>query len=493
MAILLPELVYLDDGFVSNTAVEIEEGTGRITRIMPAGEIRAGELLRAGPAAELGQGEVGGAEYISATSDGVVRLRDCALMPGFVNAHSHAFQRLLRGRTHWRTSEVADPDFWSWRELMYACALSLTPDEIFAVSRFCFLEMLRAGYTTVGEFHYLQRDQNGEAYANANELAERVIAAAREVGIRISLLNVCYAEGGVGRPLLPEQRRFATPDLDTYLLDTERLVVRYAKDPLVTVGTAPHSVRAVAREWLLRIRDFAAGLGLPLHMHVSEQPAEVEACVAKYGKRPVELLADDEVLSPRFTGVHCTHVLEHEINLLADARATVCACPTTERDLGDGIMPAREMVRAGVPIAIGTDSQTIIAPLEEIRALEYHERLRSLRRVALTRPGSDGRHEVAPVLIASGTSAGARSLGIDAGAIRAGALADLVAIDIRHISLLGVPAPDLAAALALSGSPDVVRDVWVAGKHVVKDRRHARDSEAARDFERIFNRTDLHS
>ncbi len=458
--ILLPELVYLGDAFVPDIAVEISGDAGHITRVLPRTEV----------------------------SGAATELEGCALMPGFVNAHSHAFQRLLRGRTHWRASDAPDADFWSWRELMYASALALSPDDIFHVSRFCFLEMLRAGYTTVGEFHYLQRAEDGTPYANPNELAERVVDAAKDVGIRISLLNVCYAQGGVGQPLLSEQRRFATPDVDAYLLNTDRILARYKNDPLVSVGVAPHSVRAVEREWLTRIRDFAAGLGLPLHMHVSEQPAEVEACIAKYGRRPVELLADAELLSPRFTGVHCTHVQEHEVKMLADALAIVCACPTTERDLGDGIMPAREIVRAGVSIAIGTDSQTVIAPLEEIRALEYHERLRSLRRVALTRPRADGRMEVAPVLIEAGTSAGARSLGIEAGAIRAGALADLIGIDMRHISLLGVSAADLPAQIALSGSPDVVRDVWVGGKHVVRDRHHAREAEAARAFEDVAKR-----
>jgi formimidoylglutamate deiminase len=362
---------------------------------------------------------------------------------------------------------------------MYVAALDLSPEDIYAVSLFCFIEMLRAGWTTVGEFHYLHRDERGLAYDDPCELAHRVIAAAETAGIRICLLNVAYVTGAIGEPLRPEQRRFATPDLEDWLTQSAELTHAMLDRPLVTVGLAPHSVRAVPREWLRPAHELAFGYDLPLHTHASEQQAEVAACIAAYGMRPVELLADAGIADELLTVVHATHVTHREIALLARG-PTVCACPTTERDLGDGFLPGLELRAAGAPIALGTDSNTIIDPFEEMRLLEYHERLRRQRRIVLgdeTKVGE--RLDVGPALLDIGTKAGARALRVDAGRIEAGALADLVAVDVEHRALAGWTPRTLAATLALAAPADVVTDVWVGGEARVRDRHHPLEMEAA--------------
>ena len=417
----------------------------------------------------------------------VERLPRRALLPGFVNAHSHAFQRLIRGRTQWRPDDASRSDFWSWREAMYRAALALEPDDVHAVARQCFLEMLEAGWTSAGEFHYLKNDPSGRPYADPHELAERVIAAAREVGVRIALLDVGYATGDIGRPLAPEQRRFATPDRDGWLAGAASLAARHASDPLVSVGLAPHSVRAVPREWLRPVAEAAARMDVPLHMHVSEQRREVEATIAAHGRRPVELLADEGVLSARFTAVHATHLEDGEAATLGATGATVCACPTTERDLGDGFLPVGALRAAGVALALGSDSQTVLAPLEEARAVEYHERLRSERRTVVTE-AADGRLEVAPPLLDMATRGGARALGLPAGTVEPGALADLVAVDLEHPALAGWSARALPALLALSAPPGVVAEVWVGGRERVREGRHPGRDAAAAAFAAVARR-----
>jgi formimidoylglutamate deiminase len=446
MPILLPDLLYRDDAFYSGLALDYDENTGRITRIVHRLEIDASDAIE---------------------------LPGRALMPGFINGHSHSFQRLIRGRTQWKPSGPASSDFWSWRSSMYNAAHTIQPDALYDVSRFCFLEMVRAGYTTVGEFHYLQRDPAGKAYSDPNELANHVIAAAESVGLRICLINVCYATGGINEPLWAEQRRFATPEIDGFINATEQLARGTIGHPLLSVGVAPHSVRAVPRPWLQELHKFAATRDLPFHMHVSEQPAEVESCVAEYGMRPVELLAQEEVLDARFTAIHATHVAENEIALMGAARANVCLCPTTERDLGDGLAHIADMVQARVILCLGSDSQTIIDPLEEMRSIEYHERLRLLRRVVVaTSHGENKRYETAPLLLSIATAGGARSLGLRTGALEAGLDADFIAIDLDHESLTGWDQDSLGAMLTLTAPASVVSDVWVGGVQRVTDRVH---------------------
>ena len=406
------------------------------------------------------------------------------LLPGNVNAHSHAFQRAIRGWTQWKPYGE-DADFWSWREAMYRAVLEITPEELYDISLFCFIEMACAGYTTVGEFHYVQRAPDGSAYADSTELAQQVIRAANDAGLRIALLNVCYARGDVGMLLRTEQRRFNTPVLDAFIADLEAL--RGRANDTVSVGVAPHSVRAVPREWLRPIGEYAAAHDLPVHMHVSEQPAEVQSSVAAYGLRPGQLVAAEGLLSDRFVGVHGTHLTIDEIRQFGEAQAFVCACPTTERDLGDGILAARELLDAGGRICIGSDSQTVIDPWEEIRSIEYHTRLERLRRVVLAEARGD-RLEITAPLLAMGATNGADALGVKAGAVTPGHLADLVAIDLDHIALAGWTPDTLAALIALSGSASMVSDVWVHAKRIVEQGRHPLTHTARRNFEAACKR-----
>jgi len=440
---LQPELAWIGGRFRTGVVLEVENGS--ITRVALDGA--------------------------TADSANVVRLPGRALMPGMVNAHSHAFQRLIRGHTQWKPAGNPRADFWSWREAMYASLAQLTPEDVYAVSRFAFTEMLLAGYTSVGEFHYLQRDVDGSAYEDPNELAHAVIRAARDVGIRMALLNVCYAQGGIGQPLQPQQRRFATPDLDAFMAATGQLAEAVSQDAMISVGVAPHSVRAVRRDWLPPLAQLARQLDAPLHMHLSEQPAEVASSVEQYGLRPVEVAAEEGLLSQRFTAIHATHVTEQEIRLFAESGSTVCVCPSTERDLGDGIAQADRFQHAGVPLAIGTDSQTVIDPWEELRCLEYHTRLVRLERVVLSE-AQDEKLQVATPLLRVGTADGAAALRLRTGELAVGQAADFITIDLDHYALAGWTVESLPAMLALSGSAYFVRDVWVGGERVVADRAH---------------------
>jgi formimidoylglutamate deiminase len=449
---LLPDLVWQDGAFVAGPGIAYDPVSGRIAAVVAA------EAALSAP--------------------DLVRLPGRAVMPGFVNAHSHAFQRLLRGRTQRRPADAEGADFWTWRDAMYRIALGLSPDQLETVTHACYVEMLVAGYTSVGEFHYLHNDPAGRPYDDRLELAWRVVRAAGRAGIRVRLLHAAYATGGIDAPLRPEQRRFATPDLETYLLDAVQLIEGTASMAHASVGLAPHSVRAVPRAWFHPIHELAYGCDLPFHVHASEQPAEVAAAVAAWGRRPIEMLVDEGVVDALFTAVHATHVTRREIAALGTPGPVICACPTTERDLGDGMLPASELVAAGAFLALGSDSQAVIAPLEEARLLEYHERLRRLRRVVLGRARGDA-FEAAPLLLDAATTGGARALRLPAGTLEAGALADFVAIDLEHPALAGCAPDTLAACLVFSAPPDVVSDVWVGGVQRVVDRRHP-DGRAAR-------------
>lgn len=401
------------------------------------------------------------------------------LLPGFVNCHSHAFQRVLRGRTEFLAAGHERDDFWSWREAMYAAATTLTPEQLYAVSRQCFLEMALAGVTTVGEFHYLHLQPDGAPYDDAHLLARQVIAAARDVGLRIVLLRVGYARAGHGLSPNPRQRRFIEPDVDTYLSRTAELAALTKHDPLVTVGLAPHSVRAVPQPWLQVIaREWKRG---PVHMHVAEQPAELRACVAEYGLTPVAFLATEGLLSDRFTAVHAVHVDDGEVAALGRAGAVVCACPSTERNLGDGIVKADELLAAGAYVSLGTDSHAHIGLLEEAQMLEGHLRLLRLRRNVLD-PGRGAADGVATRLLTSLTLAGDRSLGLSPGTLLPGARADFVTLDLRHPAALGVD-----DARVLTGAPSAaVRDVVVGGRRVVGDGRHPQQLEIATQFDAVM-------
>jgi formiminoglutamate deiminase len=306
--------------------------------------------------------------------DGTLRL------PALATAHSHAFQRSMRGQAQ-RPTRPGGDDFWTWRGQMYAATAALTPESIHASSLVAFRELARAGVRTVGEFHYVHHQADGTPYDDRTVLADAVIAAAKQARLRIALLRVAYQRAGPGQPAQPRQRRFCDPSVDDVLRDVDALRVRWAGDPDVVVGLAPHSVRAVPVSWLAPLRDYAALHGMPLHMHVAEQAREVEECAAETGRRPVELLADHGVLCERFVAVHATNLLAHEAKLLGSAGAFACICATTERDLGDGLPDLGALRTSGVRLCTGVDSHVLVDPIEDLRALETHERLRTRSRI----------------------------------------------------------------------------------------------------------------
>jgi formimidoylglutamate deiminase len=362
-------------------------------------------------------------------------------LPGFVNAHSHAFQRSLRGRVERVDPAGVEDDFWTWREGTYAAAAALDPDSLHAVALLAYREMAAAGYVAVGEFHYPHHRPDGTRYPDPNAMAHAVAAAAAEAGIELVLLMAAYARAGPGRPPAPAQRRFCDPSVAAYLERVEALAAE------CRVGVAPHSVRALPRDWLVEIARYAGETGLVVHVHADEQRREVDECRAEHGLAPIELLADVGLLGPRTTVVHATHASDRELDLLADAGAGVCACPTTEGNLGDGFLPAARLLTRGIPVSIGSDSNTRIDPLEELREIEICARRQAERRNVLVPPGADG---PAGYLLEIGTANGARALGLAAPPAQ-------IEIDLAHPQLAGVAAADVPAALVFGCSTDVVR------------------------------------
>jgi formiminoglutamate deiminase len=370
------------------------------------------------------------------------------LLPGFANGHSHAFHRALRGRTHGDGGT-----FWSWRDRMYAVAERLDPDSYLALARAVYAEMALAGVTAVGEFHYLHHGPGGRPYADPNAMAEALRQAAADAGVRLTLLDTCYLAGGLDaaghRPLAGVQERFGDGTAQAW---AER-VAALRPSAGMRVGAAIHSVRAVPAAAVELVAGAQDG---PLHAHLSEQPAENEACLAHYGCTPTQLLAGRGALGPRTTAVHATHLTAGDVAALGRSGTTACLCPTTERDLADGIGPARALADAGAPLALGSDQHAVVDLLEEARALEMHERLASRRR---------GRFSPAQLLAALTNHV---PLGGDAGRIEPGARADLVAVALDSPRTAG-SAPDQVVLTATAAD---VRTVLVDGEVVVRDGRH---------------------
>lgn len=379
------------------------------------------------------------------------------VLDGFANVHSHAFQRLLRGTVQARDPSREDT-FWTWRERMYALADRLDLDALEAAARLCYAECLEAGYTAVGEFHYLHHAPGGAPWPDPIAAARAHLDAARQTGIRIALLWTVYARGGFDAPLEPRQRRFATTDRDEVARALDALAP-LCEGPRARLGLALHSVRAVPRAWLGPLAEEARRRGLPLHAHVSEQPREVADCRARHGLSPVALLAAEGVLGPDFTAVHATWLDDADLALLADAGATVCVCPTTEGDLADGVPRTDELHRRGVALAIGSDSHAVIDPFSELRLLEYQARAATGRRCVV----SDAAGHVAPALARVGHLNGYRALGLSGDG-------DRVLLRSAHRALAGDGDP-LATAL-LAGHPGLVDAVEVAGERVVEGGRH---------------------
>ena len=411
-------------------------------------------LLPSGPARDV-LIEVAGGRFTSVTPDavsagtGATRLGGVVL-PGFANAHSHAFHRALRGRTH-----DGGGTFWTWRDAMYSLASRLDPDNYLALARAVYAEMALAGITTVGEFHYVHHGPGGQPYTDPNAMGHALQQAARDAGIRLTLLDTCYLEGGLGAaghlPLDELQLRFSDKTVDAWTSRVSEIDAR----PGTVAGAAIHSVRAVARDDIALVASASAGR--PLHAHLSEQPAENEEAQAYYGRTPTGLLDESGALTPRTTVVHATHLTDDDIRILGGTRVTACFCPTTEQDLADGIGPARALADAGVRLSLGSDQNAVVDLIGEARALESGERLASLRRGRF-RPDE---------LLAAATAHG--SLGwADAGAIAPGMRADLVCVRLDTVRTAGVdPAQVLLAATAAD-----IDSVWADGAPVVSGGAH---------------------
>jgi len=415
-----------------------------------------------------------------AASDMIVDLPGKALLPGFVNVHSHSFQRLIRGKSESRA--VAGKDFWSWRGTMYHAAAKLEPKQVYDVACMAFLEMALAGTTTVGEFHYLHTAPNGLPYDDPNLLSKEVIAAAQSVGIRIVLLRCAYLRSGFQLPHDPGQKRFfeITPD---FLANMDALVHKIPPESSdVRLGVAPHSIRAVPLNDLREIAAWAREKKLPLHMHMAEQVAENEACMREYGQTPVALLGEAGLLGPDWTAVHAIHINADETAMLADAAATICSCPTTERNLGDGILAADKVMRASVRVALGSDSQAQIDPLEDARELDYHLRLEHQQRAILDRIAEQ---PLSQRLFDCATVNGAQSLQIPAGTLATGSFADFFTVDLSDISLAGHSADDLLALVVFGMNRTAIRDVAVNGKLIVRDGKHALQQEIISRYEEV--------
>lgn len=375
------------------------------------------------------------------------------VIPGFVNAHSHAFHRALRGRTH---SGLGD--FWAWRTLMYQVANRLTPENYLALATAVFSEMALAGITHVGEFHYVHHQQNGKQYNDPNEMGKVVIEAAHRAGIRLTLLDVAYLHGGLnGEQLGDEQRRFCDLSIERWL---ERVQSFSNGNAMHTIGLAPHSVRAVHEAELAQIARYRNNR--VVHIHVSEQPAENIACIKATGRTPTQQLSDAQLLGSFTTAVHATHLTVEDISLLGKSKTTACFCPTTERDLADGIGASDKLVEAGSFLCLGTDSHAVIDMFEEARAVEMHQRLITNKR---------GVHRSSELLRAA-TINGANSLGCNRYGLVVGAPADFMAVSTDSVRLASFDAKNGAAHLVHSATSTDVRDVWVAGKQIVSDHIH---------------------
>jgi formimidoylglutamate deiminase len=427
---------------------------------------------------------------ISALGTGAydVDLGAVAIAPGMVNGHSHAFQRLIRGRTEYVLADKADDDFWSWRTQMYAAADTLDPAGIEIVSRMTFLEMALSGISTVGEFHYVHHHPGGALYADPNELANRVIQAAQDVGIRINLLRVAYHRGGYNRGTSPQQARFKDESIELYLERVAALTARWKSSDRVSVGFAPHSIRAVSGPWLSRIAKESEQTGQVIHIHACEQRRELAESITEYGAPPIPVFADRGLLSARTTVVHATHLDERDLDLLQQFKPTVCACPTTERNLGDGFLPTTALFGRDIPVCLGTDSQAQIDLWEDARLLEYHERLRSERRNVLAakesvkRSGHMSRVETGALLWPCLNTNGARALGLDVGSLLPGTAADFVTIDLNDVSMAGTDAQSIVTDLVFSLQTRAVRDVYVGGRAIVTQGRHRAQADIVQDY-----------
>ena len=407
------------------------------------------------------------------------------VLPGMVNLHSHAFQRALGGLTE--TGSEGPDSFWTWRDLMYRFAARITPEQIEAIAAQLFVECLRHGYTSLCEFRYLQRGPNGETYARPAETAERIASAGHATGMGLTLLPVLYSHAGFGgQPLKPEQRRFRT-GVDDVLGIVEALAP--LRSGQLEVGAAPHSLRAAT---IGQVRELAAGLppGRPLHIHIAEQQGEVEQSIGFSNRRPVAYLMEQVDVDERWCLVHATHLDDDEVRALAASRAVAGLCPTTEANLGDGLFPLQSFIGQGGRFGIGSDSHVSQSPVEELRWLEYGQRLAHQRRnIAFTKEQRD----VGEYLWQAALRGGAQASGRRVGALEEGRRADLLVLDGAHPNLDGVASSDVLGRFLFSGNDNLVRDVLCGGRWVVQAGRHVAQDAVAQRYRVAINELREHS
>jgi formimidoylglutamate deiminase len=416
---------------------------------------------------------------------------DGIVVPGMANAHSHAFQRAMAGNTEYRLS--ARDSFWTWRNAMYALANRIEPGDLQILATQLFVEMLKSGYTSVAEFHYLHRQRNGAPYSGGNALWEAIGNAASSAGIGLTFLPTLYQTSDFGaQPLRAEQARFGS-DTDAFLRAVEDRVGAERRSAgargavgLQRTGVAFHSLRAVPLENLQRaalcLRQLDAAM--PVHIHVAEQSLEVKACVRETGRRPIELLLDAGLLTPHWCLVHATHATPAELHGIAAADASVCVSISTEANLGDGLFDTDRFFKSGGRLCVGSDSQSTVNPSEELRWLEYQQRLRKKRRGVLA---TKAEPHVGTRLWRDAARHGAEAIGQPAGAIEVGRRADWLVLDAAHPSMAGAAVDTGLDHLLFAGGDAAIRDVMVAGRWVIKERRHEAEDELRPHFTRLMH------
>ena len=450
------ERLMLPDGFAANVRLDLDS-TGRITRVTPNAE---------NPNAEDSPAE---------TAD-VTGFRGLGL-PGMTNLHSHAFQFALAA-----TAERPAPDrsdFWSWRTKMYELALRVTPGDLETIAEALAIELLLGGYTAVCEFHYVHHQPDGSRYPAANELADRILAGAIRAGLPVTMLPTLYQQGGFATPATARQRRFVR-STEEHLNAIAALTKAHADSPNVTVGLSIHSLRAVSAEALDQVlRGFKAiAPGGPIHIHIAEQAAEIDACLAHTGQRPIAWLLDSASVDSRYCLVHATHADLDEIRRVAQCGAVVGICPTTEADLGDGILDAKAYLDAGAVIGIGSDQHVATEAAAEIRALEYSQRLARHSRAVLSGPDQSAAERT----WRAAAHGGAQASGRTGGELAVGRPADITVIDTHSARVAGLIDAEVLDALVFAPGTTHVTDVIVAGQTVIRDRSHPRQAEV---FERL--------
>lgn len=408
------------------------------------------------------------------------KMLDGIVVAGMPNAHSHTFQRLIAGMTG--RSGGSHDSFWSWRDAMYHCAGNISPAQFADASTWVLIEMLKAGYTTCAEFHYLHHQPGGASYANPAEMSERLLEAASNSGISLTLLPVLYNTAGFGETEPGEMQRRFVSSPQRYLQLLESCQKMTSSQPLVTLGLAPHSLRAVPGPVLNEVLQAWPDTQCPIHIHIAEQPAEIDSCLAHLGARPVEWLLEHFPVDERWCLVHATHMSAGELQGAADCGAIAGLCPTTEADLGDGFFQTGEWLNAGGRFAIGSDSNVRISVAEELRLLEYNERNNSGKRNVLSQPGSTcGRF-----LYQHAAQSGAAAAGQPVGRLEPGYRADLLELDSRHELLAGRQGDDVLDSFIFAGDQSMINSVWVAGQRLVHQGQHAREDEFRARFSAVL-------